>query len=137
MTSMIGHSSMLPVVEHSGYGDHLITPWKLDPNTLKLTLKGNIPYPKQLLQPQTKLLRYVLEQPYSRDMVCSMLGLQKMVNIKIFFYIFIYLFYCSICDMNYKVILWFYEILIFKQFWLRIYFVVTSFFFFFDILNDN
>jgi len=83
MTSMIGHSSMLPVVEHSGYADHLITPWKLDPNTLKLTLKGNIPYPKQLLQPQTKLLRYVLEQPYSRDMVCSMLGLQKMVNIKI------------------------------------------------------
>lgn len=81
MTSMIGHCSMLPVVEHSGYGDHLITPWKLDPNTLKLTLKGNIPYPKQLLQPQTKLLRYVLEQPYSRDMVCSMLGLQKMVRI--------------------------------------------------------
>jgi len=81
MTSMIGHTSMLPVVEHSGYGDHLITPWKLDPNTLKLTLKGNIPYPKQLLQPHTKLLRYVLEQPYSRDMVCSMLGLQKMVNI--------------------------------------------------------
>lgn len=79
MTSMIGHSSMLPVVEHSGYGDHLITPWKLDPCTLKFTLKGNIPYPKQILQPQTKLLRYVLEQPYSRDMVCSMLGLQKMV----------------------------------------------------------
>ncbi|XP_050057825.1 mediator of RNA polymerase II transcription subunit 23-like [Aphis gossypii] len=78
MTTMIGHSSMLPVVEHSGYGDHLITPWKLDPNTLKLSLKGNIPYPKQLLLPQTKLLRYVLEQPYSRDMVCSMLGLQKM-----------------------------------------------------------
>lgn len=81
MTSMIGHSSMLPVVEHSGYGDHLIIPWKLDPNTLKLTLKGNIPYPKQLLLPQTKLLKYVLEQPYSRDMVCSMLGLQKMVSI--------------------------------------------------------
>lgn len=71
---------MLPVVEHSGYGDHLITPWKLDSNTLKLTLKGNIPYHKQLLQPQTKLLRYVLEQPYSRDMVCSMLSLQKMVS---------------------------------------------------------
>jgi len=80
ITTMIGHTSMLPVVEHSGYGDHLITPWKLDPNTLKLTLKGNIPYPKQLLQPQTKLLRYVLAQPYSSDMVFSMLCLQNMVN---------------------------------------------------------
>ncbi|XP_014240192.1 mediator of RNA polymerase II transcription subunit 23 [Cimex lectularius] len=77
MLSIIGHSSMLPVVEHSGYADHLINPWKLDPNTLKLALKGNLPYDKSLTEPQTNLLRYVLEQPYSRDMVCSMLGLQK------------------------------------------------------------
>ncbi|BES98684.1 Mediator of RNA polymerase II transcription subunit [Nesidiocoris tenuis] len=77
MVSIIGHSSMLPVVEHSGYADHLINPWKLDPVSLKLSLKGNLPYDKSLLEPQTKLLRYVLEQPYSRDMVSSMLGLQK------------------------------------------------------------
>ncbi|GFG29793.1 hypothetical protein Cfor_03295 [Coptotermes formosanus] len=77
MVSIIGHSRMLPVVEHSGYADHLINPWKLDPSTLKFSLKGNLPYDHELLEPQTGLLRYVLEQPYSRDMVCSMLGLQK------------------------------------------------------------
>lgn len=80
MLTIIGHSSMLPVVEHSGYADHLINPWKLDPTTLKFTLKGNLPYEKSLSEPQTHLLRYVLEQPYSRDMVCAMLGLQKTVS---------------------------------------------------------
>lgn len=77
MVSIIGHSHMLPVVEHSGYADHLINPWRLDPATLKFSLKGNLPYDQELLKPQTGLLRHVLEQPYSRDMVCSMLGLQK------------------------------------------------------------
>ncbi|KAH0954985.1 hypothetical protein HN011_002731 [Eciton burchellii] len=77
MVSIVGHSKMLPVVEHTGYADHLINPWLLDPTTLKFSLKGNLPYDADLLKPQTKLLRYVLEQPYSRDMVCSMLGLQK------------------------------------------------------------
>lgn len=80
MVSIIGHSYMLPVVEHSGYADHLINPWRLDPNTLKFSLKGNLPYDQSLLKPQIGLLRYVLEQPYSREMVCSMLGLQKQVN---------------------------------------------------------
>lgn len=69
---------MLPVVEYSGYADHL-SPWKLDPTTLKFTLKAILPYDKELLEPQTELLRYVLEQPYSRDMVCNMLGLVKQV----------------------------------------------------------
>lgn len=35
--------------------------------------------PQDLFEPQTGLLRYVLEQPYSRDMVCNMLGLNKQV----------------------------------------------------------
>lgn len=69
MVSIIGHSRMLPIVEHSGYADHLINPWKLDPATLKFSLKGSLPYDRELLEPQTALLRYVLEQPYSRDMV--------------------------------------------------------------------
>ncbi|XP_012057151.1 PREDICTED: mediator of RNA polymerase II transcription subunit 23 [Atta cephalotes] len=77
MVSIVGHSKMLPVVEHTGYADYLINPWLLDPTTLKFSLKGNLPYDPDLLKPQTELLRYVLEQPYSRDMVCSMLGLQK------------------------------------------------------------
>lgn len=80
MVSIIGHSSMRPVVEHSGYADHVINPWKLETASLKFSLKGNLPYVRSLLEPQTKLLRYVLEQPYSRDMVCSMLGLQKQVS---------------------------------------------------------
>ncbi|KAI5729263.1 hypothetical protein M8J76_000799 [Diaphorina citri] len=77
MVSIIGLSEMLPVVEHSGYAETQINPWRLDPVTLKFSLKGNLPYDASLLKPQTKLLRYVLEQPYSRDMVCSLLGLQK------------------------------------------------------------
>lgn len=81
MVSIIGHSKMLPLVEHSGYGDHLVSPWLLDRNTLQFSLKGleTLPYDQELLKPQTNLLRYVLEQPYSRDMVCSMLKLQKQV----------------------------------------------------------
>lgn len=77
MVSIIGHSQMLPVVEFSGYADHLINPWRLDPTTLKFSLKGNLPYDDELLKPQIGLLRHVLQQPYSRDMMCSMLGLQK------------------------------------------------------------
>lgn len=37
--------------------------------------------PQDLFEPQTGLLRYVLEQPYSRDMVCNMLGLNKQVHL--------------------------------------------------------
>ncbi|OWR46814.1 mediator of RNA polymerase II transcription subunit 23 isoform X1 [Danaus plexippus] len=77
MVSIIGHSQMLPVVEFSGYADHLVNPWRLDPTTLKFSLKGNLPYDDELLKPQISLLRHVLQQPYSRDMMCSMLGLQK------------------------------------------------------------
>lgn len=42
-------------------------------------LKGSLPYDKELLKPQDRLLRYILEQPYSRDMACAILGLQKQV----------------------------------------------------------
>lgn len=77
MVSIVGHSKMRPVVEHSGCPEHLVNPWKLDPTTLKFSLKGTLPYAPELLEKQTGLLRYVLEQPYSRDMVCGMLGLQK------------------------------------------------------------
>jgi len=69
---------MLPVVEHSGLPESL-SPWKLDHNSLKFSLKGILPYDHDLLEPQTHLLRYALEQPYSRDMVCCMLGLVKQV----------------------------------------------------------
>jgi len=68
---------MRPVVVHTGNADCHGSQWKLDPTTLRLSLKGVLPYDHTLLEPQTGLLRYVLEQPYSRDMVCAMLGLQK------------------------------------------------------------
>lgn len=77
LVSIIGHSHMLPIVEHFGYTDSLINPWRLDSTSLKFTSRGILPYDAELCMPQTKLLRYILEQPYSKDMVCSMLNLQK------------------------------------------------------------
>ncbi|XP_056641984.1 mediator of RNA polymerase II transcription subunit 23 isoform X1 [Diorhabda carinulata] len=77
MVSIIGQTEMRPVVEHSGCPEHLVNPWKLDPQTLRFAVKGTLPYAPELLEKQTGLLRYVLEQPYSRDMVCGMLGLNK------------------------------------------------------------
>lgn len=74
MVSIIGHSEMRPIVEHT---ETCILSWRLDCATLKLAIKGILPYDMELLKPQTGLLRFVLEQPYSKDMVCSMLNLQK------------------------------------------------------------
>lgn len=79
MLTIIGHSSMLPIVEHFGYADSLISPWRLDSTTLKLTHRGTLPFDPDVYKSQTSLLKYVLEQPYSKDMICSMLNLQKQV----------------------------------------------------------
>lgn len=75
MVSTTGRSSLLPVVYH--FSAPLTSTWKLDHETLRFTTKGQLPYDKSLYQRQTKLLRYILEQPYSRDMVCHVLNLQK------------------------------------------------------------
>nr|CAI5826619.1 unnamed protein product [Callosobruchus analis] len=77
MVSIVGQNEMRPVVEHSGCPDHPVNPWKLDPQTLKFSVKGILPFEPEHQEKQTGLLRYVLEQPYSRDMVCGMLGLNK------------------------------------------------------------
>ncbi|XP_046729572.1 mediator of RNA polymerase II transcription subunit 23 isoform X1 [Silurus meridionalis] len=74
INSICGRCSLLPVVNNSGA---ICNSWKLDPATLRFPLRGMLPYDKDLFEPQTGLLRYVLEQPYSRDMVCNMLGLNK------------------------------------------------------------
>ncbi|KAG5667969.1 hypothetical protein PVAND_015928 [Polypedilum vanderplanki] len=77
MLSIIGQSHMYPILEPAtGYGD-ATNPWRLDPNLRFTTLKGNLPYDSELTQPQIGLLRYVLQQLYSKEMVCSMLNLQK------------------------------------------------------------
>lgn len=80
MLTIIGHSQMRPVVEHSGYEEQLINQWRLNPNTLKFTFKGSLPYDAEILRPQTELLSFVLSQPYSRDMTCSILNLQKQIK---------------------------------------------------------
>lgn len=75
MVSVIGRPSLLPVIGHPGSS---ISVWKLDPNTLSFPMfKGLLPYDKELLKPQTKLLQHVIAQPYSRDVICTMLGLNK------------------------------------------------------------
>uniref|UniRef100_A0A8C5NER4 Mediator of RNA polymerase II transcription subunit 23 n=1 Tax=Gouania willdenowi TaxID=441366 RepID=A0A8C5NER4_GOUWI len=74
INSICGRCSLLPVVNNSGA---ICNSWKLDPTTLHFPLKGMLPFDKDLFEPQTGLLRYVLEQPYSREMVCNMLGLNK------------------------------------------------------------
>uniref|UniRef100_A0A3Q3JPP4 Mediator of RNA polymerase II transcription subunit 23 n=1 Tax=Monopterus albus TaxID=43700 RepID=A0A3Q3JPP4_MONAL len=74
INSICGRCSLLPVVNNSGA---ICNSWKLDPTTLRFPLRGLLPFDKDLFEPQTFLLRYVLEQPYSRDMVCNMLGLNK------------------------------------------------------------
>ncbi|XP_004083784.2 mediator of RNA polymerase II transcription subunit 23 isoform X2 [Oryzias latipes] len=74
INSICGRCSLLPVVNNSGA---ICNSWKLDPATLRFPLRGMLPYDKDLFEPQTVLLRYVLEQPYSREMVCNMLGLNK------------------------------------------------------------
>lgn len=77
MVSIIGHAQMRPVVEHFGYTDACVLPWRLDCVSLKLSIKGILPFDADLLQPQTGLLKFVLDQPYSKDLVCSMLNLQN------------------------------------------------------------
>lgn len=79
MLTIIGHSSMYPILEPAsaaGYGE-ATNPWRLDGSLKFTTLKGNLPYDSELTQPQIGLLRYVLQQLYSKEMVCSMLNLQK------------------------------------------------------------
>lgn len=83
MVSIIGHSQMRPIVEHFNYTDTSILPWRLDCITLRLIVKGILPYDAELQQPQTGLLRFVLEQPYSKDMIGSMLNLQKQCKTRV------------------------------------------------------
>ncbi|XP_037090079.1 mediator of RNA polymerase II transcription subunit 23-like isoform X3 [Pollicipes pollicipes] len=74
MVTMIGRQHMLPIVEHAAQP---ASSWKLDQTTLRFPVKGNLPYERAVLQPQRALLMHMVRQPYSREMVCSVLGLQK------------------------------------------------------------
>jgi len=69
MVSIVGHSQMRPLVKYSGCSDYLLSQWKLDPVSLSFGIKRGLPYDPEVMEKQTGLLRYVLGQPYSRDMV--------------------------------------------------------------------
>lgn len=77
IVTLINHSEMLPIIEHFSYQEHMFNPWRLDPATLKFHLKGNLPYDQDVTQPQRKLLRHLLGQAYSTEMVSVILNLQK------------------------------------------------------------
>ncbi|XP_072045774.1 mediator of RNA polymerase II transcription subunit 23-like [Amphiura filiformis] len=74
MVSITARPSLLPVV---GYSNIAGNSWKLDPQLLTFQLKGLLPFEKEQTMQQIDLVRYVLQQPYSRDVICSMLGLNK------------------------------------------------------------
>ncbi|GIY79141.1 mediator of RNA polymerase II transcription subunit 23 [Caerostris extrusa] len=72
--TLYGKCKLLPVIGQSATSGNV---WKLDPVTAKAPLRGLLPYNKELLGSQACLLKYVLEQPYSRELVCNMLGVSK------------------------------------------------------------
>ncbi|XP_037789098.1 mediator of RNA polymerase II transcription subunit 23-like isoform X2 [Penaeus monodon] len=77
MLSIVGRPKLRPIVEHSGQNSPSINSWKLDSLTLKFQLKGALPYSPELLEAQPGLLRYILKQPYSREMVYAVIDIQK------------------------------------------------------------
>ncbi|KAK2179642.1 hypothetical protein NP493_478g01045 [Ridgeia piscesae] len=81
LVTVAGRCKLLPIVGHSSSNANV---WQLNPNSLRFPLNGPLPYDKELCEPQIALLRYVLEQPYSRDMVCQMLSLNKQVKQRCF-----------------------------------------------------
>ncbi|TRY72734.1 hypothetical protein TCAL_11188 [Tigriopus californicus] len=82
MVTSINRHRMRPIVENTGKA-HLVSTWKLDPNSVKFILKGSttydriLPYTKTIVEPQRQLLQYILGQPYSKEMVNNIFGLQK------------------------------------------------------------
>lgn len=73
---------MRPIVEQTGKA-HQISSWKIEPTTLKFLLIRNLtydrilPYAKELVEPQRPLLSYILRQLSSKELVNSVLGVQK------------------------------------------------------------
>ena len=82
MVSCTNKWRLLPVVEQLGRA-HIVSTWKLEPATLKFLLKGSVtyerilPYSRDLTTPQPHLIKYLLSQPYSKELVTHVLGLQK------------------------------------------------------------
>ncbi|XP_076066358.1 mediator complex subunit 23 [Oratosquilla oratoria] len=77
MLTIVGRPKLRPIVEHSGHSNPSMHTWKLDNTSLRFQLKGSLPYDPKLTEPQPELLRYVLKQKYSREMVCFIIDIQK------------------------------------------------------------
>lgn len=70
--SIINRTELLPVV---GYSNPLTnSSWRLDPLSAKFQLKGLLPYRDKLKEPQANQVRYLLEQPYSKEMISTTLS---------------------------------------------------------------
>ena len=82
MVSCANKWRLLPVVEQLGRANVIAT-WKLEPASLKFLLKGLmtyeriLPYCPELTSPQPHLIKYLLSQGYSKDLVNHVLNLQK------------------------------------------------------------
>jgi mediator of RNA polymerase II transcription subunit 23 len=73
--SIINRPDLLPVVGYSFLQSN--TSWRLDPISAKFQLKGLLPYRDKLKEPQVGQVRYLLEQSYSREMMCTTLSLSS------------------------------------------------------------
>lgn len=71
--SIVNRPDLLPVVGISTCQGNLS--WRLDAISAKFQLKGLLPYKDKLKEPQVGQVRYLLEQPYSREMLCTTLAL--------------------------------------------------------------
>lgn len=71
--SIINRPDLLPVVGCSSC--HSNPTWRLDPISAKFQLKGLLPYKDKLKEPQVGQVRYLLEQCYSKEMICNILSL--------------------------------------------------------------
>lgn len=71
--SIINRPDLLPVVGCSSCHGNLS--WRLDAISAKFQLKGLLPYKDKLKEPQVGQVRYLLEQPYSKEMIYSTLSL--------------------------------------------------------------
>lgn len=71
--SIINRPDLLPIVGYSFLQSN--TSWRLDPISAKFQLKGLLPYRDKLKEPQVGQVRYLLEQSYSREMMCTTLSL--------------------------------------------------------------
>lgn len=82
MVTVVNRHRMRPIVEPTGKA-HTLTTWRLDPLSLKFFLRGTLtyertlPFGRDITVPQIEMLRYILRQNYSKDMVGSVLGIQK------------------------------------------------------------